>query len=167
MTLVLSVHCKSFVLIDVIGLRDRRLRHRLWSGESFWYGIDEDGDLLNPWRMRGWYLDLDSPLSISEQKLHFRTLLRMHADSCLYSPNHHPAPPLTRVKTKKELVGRVKMSWKGRDNDRSDRRRISYGDQIFIDYSWDDANLIGEPINFVVDNLEADVVDLTNDDDDV
>jgi hypothetical protein len=55
------------------------------------------------------------------------------------------------------------MSWKGRDNDRSDRRRISYGDQIFIDYSWDDANLIGEPINFVVDNLEADVVDLTND----
>ena len=82
----ISVHCKSFVLIDVIGLRDRRLRHRLWSGESFWYGIDEDGDLLNPWRMRGWYLDLDSPLSISEQKLHFWTLLRMYADSCLYSP---------------------------------------------------------------------------------
>ena len=66
----MSVHCKSFVFIDVIGLCDRRM----------------DGDLLNPWCIRGWYLDLDSPLSISEQKLHFWTLLRMHADSCLYSP---------------------------------------------------------------------------------
>jgi hypothetical protein len=68
----------------------------------------------------------------------------------------------------KELVARVKMSWKGRENDRGERRRIKYGDQIFIDYSWDDANLIGEPINFVVDHLlEADVVDLTNDEADV
>ncbi len=82
----ISVHCKTFVLIDVIGLRDRRTRHRLWCGESFWYDVDEEVDLLNPWRVRGWYLDLDSPLSISEQKLHFWTLLRMHADSCLHSP---------------------------------------------------------------------------------
>ena len=50
----ISVHCKSFFLINVIGLRESRLRHRLWLGESFWYGIDEDG---NPWRMRGWYLE--------------------------------------------------------------------------------------------------------------
>jgi hypothetical protein len=309
----ISVHLKSFVLIDAIGLRDRRLRHRLWIGESFWYNVDEDVDLLNPWRMRGWYLDLDSPLSISEQKLHFWSLLRMHADSCLHSPffevteyhgmglglrskvdrwveeiaeeipgylefishalfdalhhfghkslysfkdvdgiqhwcilygplslvnsnrnvpvgflhcdpvnheeelffefnfsiahstivmyageedemvisdrypqitvtpfdrtnhawyshvryssNHHPAPPLTRLNTMKELVARVKMSWKGRDNDRSDRRRIMYADQIYIDYPWDDANNVGQPINSVVDPMEVEVVDLTNDDD--
>ena len=82
-----------------------------------------------------------------------------------YLTNHHPAPPLTRLKTMKELVARVKMSWKGRDNNRSDRRRITYGDQIYIDYPWDDANSVGQPINFVVDHMEADVVDLTNDDD--
>ena len=65
----------------------------------------------------------------------------------------------------KELAARVKMSWKGRDNDRSDRRRISYGDQIFIDYSWDDFNLGGQPINYNVEPMEEDLVDLTNDDD--
>lgn len=308
----ISLECKTFLIIEVFGLRDHRLRHRLWSGDGFWYDVAEE-DLLNPWRMRGWFLRADSPLSLSEQKLHFFTLLRMHADSCLHSPffevheyngmglglrskvdrwveemaeeipgylefishalfdtlhlfghkslysfkdvddvhhwcilygplslvnsnrhasvgflqcdpihhdqelffefefsiaestiimnygeedqmevsdrhpqitvtpfdrihhawyshvrfsiNHHPAPPLTKLKTMKELAARVKMSWKGRDNDRSDRRRISYGDQIFIDYSWDDFNLGGQPINYNVEPMEEDLVDLTNDDD--
>ena len=64
------------------------------------------------------------------------------------NPNH---PTILHKTIKKELVQRVKMSWKGKTTDHTEARSIRAGEQVFINYKY-------------VDIPEPQYIDLTNSD---
>ena len=69
-----------------------------------------------------------------------------------HSTNRNPDhPTMVHKITKKELVQRVKMSWKGKLNDNTEARSVRSGQQIYINYPW-------------INIPEPDYIDLTNSD---